>query len=583
MKDLFEKLEELHEKDLVSLLELEFGRFLYALEESISKNILLAGMICVQKQINGHICCSINEIMSDSIYGSLFETGITKKEFLNEIKKTKVVGQPGETIPLILDGENLYLQKLWKYEQELVAYLLNKSKVVHHLDQAIKEEVDQMFSKDSSNENLQKIAVQLSLIKDLIIISGGPGTGKTFTIRKIIDALYIRNKKTNFALATPTGKAAQRLNESLNVEEKELSVNPAITIHKLLQSSGTGGKFKYNEKNKLPYDVVIIDEASMLDINLWIRLIRALSENTKLILLGDKNQLASVEAGSILNDICSESTNEFSNTIFPNFSSDKVSKNKVTAFNDCILELTKSYRFDEKSGIGSFSKLINSGKSEEVIDLLKNDSYPEVTFANPTNEVFESLIQQYVIEHFLEQKKNGFTINSFKKYQILCALRKGPFGVEQINELAEKSLKKILNTSIAEEWYEGRPIMITRNSSLLKVRNGEVGICKTNNRTDLFEIELEQREGVPISVSRIQNYEPAFATTIHKSQGSEYDHVAIILSNQPNALLSKQLFYTAVTRARKSVLVIASESVVSSAIQNNVVRRSGLRDKIWTD
>ncbi|GAB5408816.1 MAG: exodeoxyribonuclease V subunit alpha [Balneolaceae bacterium] len=582
MKALFKKLEELHQKKEVSLLELEFGRFLYSLDKTVPEQVVLAGISCVQKQINGHICCSISDIISNPVYQSLLETDTNEESLSLDLKKAKIVGKPGETKPLILDGGNLYLQKLWKYEQELADFLNKKSIITHSLDEGLKEHVDQIFSEDPSRESLQKIAVFLSLVKDLVIISGRPGTGKTYTIKRIVEALNHKDKKSNIALATPTGKAAQRLNESFDVESSALSTNFATTIHKLLQSRGASGSFKYNENNKLPFDVLIIDEASMLDINLWIRLIRALPEHSKLILLGDKNQLASVEAGSILEDICSGASINFSNTLFPYGKSKIDSINVLKPINDCIVELTTSYRFEEKSGIGIFSELINSDESEEVLRLLKNDSYPEVNIAQPTNKVINELIQDFVIHPFLNGREVGFNFELLKKNQILCALRKGPFGVEKMNELAEKSLKKVLGISVSGEWYEGRPILITRNNSLLRVRNGELGICKRDKQSGLFEIEFEEKEKPTISVSRIQDYEPAFATTIHKSQGSEYEHVSIMLSNQSNPLLSKQLLYTAVTRARESVLVIASESVITSTVQKNVVRRSGLRDKIWT-
>jgi len=578
---LFKELEILQKNDELSLLELEFGRFLESIDSEISNNVIIAGMCCVQKQISGHICCSISDIISNSVYAHFLEFDITKEDLINDIQNSKIIGQLGDKKPLILDGENLYLQKLLKYEKELADFLILKSKNTHKLEDDSKNYVDQLFKEDPSTENLQKIAVLLALVKDLIIITGGPGTGKTFTVRKIIEVLHFKNKKYNIGLATPTGKAAQRLNESLDIKSFKLSINPAITIHKLLQANGKSGTFLYNEKNKLPIDVLIIDEASMLDINLWIRLIRALPKNVKLILLGDKNQLASVEAGSILGDVCSGATNKSSaelNDIVSLIESSSVALNEA---NDCIIELTKSHRFDKKSGIGILSSLINFESTEVVIGLLKDKSYPDINIIEPTNDTIENLIQEFVIQPFIANKENGFSFESLKKYQILCALRKGPFGVDSINDLAEKKLKKILGITFSEEWYEGRPILFTRNNSLLKVRNGEIGICIRNKNTGLFEIQLEQKETSPISVSRIQDYEPSFATTIHKSQGSEYDHISIMLSNHFNPLLSKQLLYTAVTRARKSVLVIARESIITSTVKNNIVRRSGLSQKIW--
>lgn len=581
MDSLSLKLEELQKKDKISLLELEFGRFLYSLASENSYLSIISGMICVQEQISGHICTRIDDILSNFIYKPLFEHEVTRESLSEELLSTTFVGKPGENQPLILEGDKLYLQKFWKYELELADFLLQKSKITHSINLESRNLVDNIFDEDSSKGNNQKTAVLLSLLKDLVIISGGPGTGKTFTVKKIIEVLNQKNPGINIALSTPTGKAAQRLNESLEANPLSYKKNKATTIHKLLGARGTTGTFKYHKGNKLPYDVLIVDEASMLDISLWIHLIRAIKKDTKLILLGDKNQLSSVEAGSILGDICSEATETFSLTISKELFTGEASSTNSESLNDCIIELTKSYRFGNKSGIKLFAESVNSGNNKYAIEILKAHAHEEVISREPTTASIEELIRNYVIVPFLNGLDNGLDFEHNKRFQILCALRKGPYGTEYINAVAERELKKRLGVRVAEEWYEGRPVIITKNNSLLKVRNGEIGICIKNHINGLFEVVLEHREDSPISVSRVQDYEPAFATTIHKSQGSEYDHVAILLSNQPNPLLTRQLLYTAVTRARESVLIIGSSSVISSTIVQSIVRRSGLKYKIW--
>ncbi|MFV1884847.1 MAG: exodeoxyribonuclease V subunit alpha [Balneola sp.] len=574
MYNIISLLEDLKKKEEITLQELEFAHYLLQIGEE-SDLVIGAGIAVMHYHLNGHICASISDI--HGFLSSKKLVTVSASELVTALKESPLVGNGSSLTPFVFENELLYLHKYWKYELELSNWLNEKAKVTHQIQESDLAEIDGLF-KDSGENDWQKVAVQLSHCKDLVIITGSPGTGKTYTVKKIIESHLKKDSSLRIALAAPTGKAAQRLNEVFS-EEFPDEIEPAKTIHSLLEAKGVSGEFRFNEDRTLPYDFLIIDEASMMDIYLWISLIRATSIHTKLILLGDKNQLASVEAGSILGDICSGSTNSFSEQISSVISVDFEGGDSASGINDSIVELVTSRRFGKSSGIGILSEAIIKGNDESVIRMLQSKEFPDIQFKEASNQSISELLEKYVLNPFREMKKNGFSHEGYKEYQILCALRKGPYGVEELNRRSELAIRDYLGISTRKFWYDGRPIILTRNQWVLNLRNGETGFAMPDNSENGFVLNFESRESKPVT-SRLSDFESSFAITVHKSQGSEYDHVAIILSNTPNRVLSRQLLYTAVTRARKSVLVIGNTPVISSAVQHSVVRRSGLREKI---
>lgn len=574
MKRFISHLEELRRKDEISLSELEFVRYLNRLGEG-SELVLGAGAAAMHFHLHAHICLSIKDI---SDY--LFEKNISKADnskLVKALEESEFVGDGSSLTPFVLQDQNLYLHKYWKYEEELADWILRKSELSHQPDSSTNNTIDDFFEEEEGI-NWQKIAVKLSHLKDLVIITGGPGTGKTFTVNRIIKSHFLKNDSLKVALAAPTGKAAQRLSETIQTEDLIHQIDPAKTIHSLLGAKGVTGEFRFNEYNKLPFDLIIIDEASMMDMNLWISLIRAVKYNAKLILLGDKNQLASVEAGSILGDICSFSQKSFSNEL-SFLTGERLSPDSgMPVINDCIIELSRSYRFDGKSGIKRLSESIIEENVDEVLELLNDESFPDVSFQEASNQAIIDLVERFAVVPFRRLKEEGFSNKGYKKHQILCALRKGPYGNQEINNRAESAIKKDNDIPSGRNWYEGKPVIATRNNRSLKLRNGETGYTEFNGNE--YEICFEGKD-FGISVTRLNDYETSFGITVHKSQGSEYDHIAIVLPKTLNRVLSKELLYTAVTRARKSVLVLGSATVISSMVQQSVVRRSGLRKKIW--
>lgn len=581
-------------------LEREFVRFLLELDEELGDEVLLAAAACISAQRNGNLCLDLSGSNEKPFLFDEPETGIEltaelRSDWLKALSTCSLVSNGHELQPLVLEERRLYLHRFWKYEEEFCHWIREKAKVHYALTDEAENLLKKILpsGKDLFEINWQEVALILSFLKDLVVITGGPGTGKTHTVLSIIAAHAQLHKDEVFhiALAAPTGKAARRLMESIEEGRKRLPKDlsakvaipeTALTVHKLLGSDFRGSSFKYHENNPLPYDLVIIDEASMLDINLWGRLTKAIASGTKLIVLGDKDQLASVEAGSILGDLC-QGRNSFSKETAKAVA--KVTGGSVEieenapSINDCIVFLTKSYRFEEGSGIQKLAESINKGDSEQVISLLEANKYPDIKWLPNTPENISYITKAFGVHHYRKYadetpQRMQKTANEKK---ILCAIRRSSVGVDSINNRIESEIKREAGFLQNEKWYHGRPIMATKNDPATRIKNGEIGLYDSKNSTIRFEGE----QNPEISPARIQHYEPAFAITVHKSQGSEFEDVAILLPNEMNSILSKEILYTSVTRARRNTLVVANKEILKQTVEHSVHRKSGVKQKIW--
>ena len=314
---------------------------------------------------------------------------------------------------------------------------------------------------------------------------------------------------------------------------------------------------------------MIVDEASMMDLSLWVTLINALPEHAKLIVVGDNNQLASVEAGAVLNDICKPSDNTFSAKIAANLNLNDTTENH-NAVNDCIITLTKSKRFGDQTGIQALAEAIRTEQAELALQLLEDKEWDDIKRVDNSTDNLDSLIHEYAIQPFFENDSKDLLNTS----SILCAVKKGPFGSKSLNEKIERALKAGLNHSLSKEWYQNRKIIVTKNQHALGVQNGELGIYKA----DREQVQFNNHQ---VAVSRLQSYEPGYCITIHKSQGSEYQQVLIVLPNKKNRVLTKELLYTAVTRAGLSVLIVGDRQLIKETILTPTLRNSGLMNKLW--
>ncbi len=562
-------LKNLYESKIIGRVEYQVSvRFCKLFPEEDNRVILLLALV-VHYQLKGNVCIRLDTLSS---YVQPFDLikNLDIKELAPLLENSEMVATNGELKPLVFEDNRLYLQKYWKYETELAGWILSRSeRPVKKAPEEVQKVIEAFFEEEE-DLNWQKVAVKLALMKDFAIISGGPGTGKTYTVDKIIE-VFGKAGISRIALATPTGKAAQRLNDAVSKEGIT-----AVTIHKLLGAK-PDGSFLFGRENRIQYDAVIVDEVSMLDIRLWVQLIRALPESCKLIMLGDKDQLASVEAGSVLGDICESADNYFSDAVAEEL--EVPGKNEMAHLNDSIVLLKRSFRFDEQSGLKQLAETINRGDSKKCLELLSSSQYPDIQFLTPSNKVLTEILQKNIIQAYQEYagKDPESQFKLFNEYRILCVTRKGEFGVERINQISEQGVRKLIGAK-QTGWYTGRPVLFTKNDRSVNVRNGETGILHVIEGKEILVVEGDISRTIP--VNRVQNYEPSFCMTVHKSQGSEYENVVLLLPNTINPVLTRELLYTAVTRARKSILVVGSETIFEEAVHQKIIRTSGLAKKL---
>jgi exodeoxyribonuclease V alpha subunit len=512
----------------------------------------------------------------------------------NTLENCPLIGKPGEIKPFILSQKSLSFRKSLNQENKLLQWFINNSKKNNSAD--ISEYITQIFPKSGQNDkDWQRVAAILSIIKPFLIISGGPGTGKTTTVARII-ALHqmISAKPLKIALAAPTGKAASRMGEALQTQLKEIDIpddikskfpSEAKTVHRLLSGVREKGLLPPAEKKYLNQDVIIIDEASMIDLNLMYRLVNHLSPETTLILLGDKDQLASVEAGSVFSDLCQKQENVFSGdtlSLLNNFGERNIpASDKIDDISNSIVYLTKSYRFDQDSGIGKLAEAIKTGEAS-------SESYHRILnqFTDVAHHAFDYRKEkiEYMIEEVLARIKSAQKISSPEKMMIhwkksvwLSVLRRGLAGSERLNRLVEQQMaaKRVVESN--RGWYHGRMVIITQNDYNLGVFNGDLGVC-IREEDGSFAVHIESGSTMKkVKPNRLTNAEPAYFLTVHKSQGSEFDHVNFLLPPSFNPILSRELIYTAVTRAKYRVSIYGSEELLMKGIRNKTVRYTGLQ------
>lgn len=489
---------------------------------------------------NGHSCISINR----------------QQQHLMQASGMASVDQ---ITPLIIENNKLYFYRYWSYEKNLAKQLLiltNKTIALPNLETSLAR----YFPERSGVINWQRMAAFKAIGQSFSIITGGPGTGKTTAAVKLL-ALIVELSKPdlNIALVAPTGKAAMRLQEAVVQNKLDLPCDEEIkkkipdtctTIHRLLGTKRLSPYFKHDADNLLQCDLVLIDEASMVDLALMSKLVVALPVNARIILLGDKDQLASFESGAVLADI-------------------------ALALPEHTHEFKKIYRSNKD--IQALATAVNRQDSQSAWDLLANQEQ------NSTG-ILEGKLQDYLVDKLqdywkLVHAKAEFKaiFNCFGRFQVLCAHRQGDYGVSAINAQIERQY-----TSVGQ-WYQGRPIVITRNHEGMKLYNGDIGICladpKQQNRLMVYFARPDGsvRKFLPI---RLPSNETVFAMTIHKSQGSEFNEVLLVLPNQISPILTKELIYTGITRACKCVKIIARKEIFKAALQQRVVRMGGLVQRL---
>lgn len=617
---------------------------------------------------NGHVCLMLSDL-SPSPSGGGQGWGQHPPEHLRQsLLSTRVVGTPGSpgACPLILDEDGrLYLHRYFDYEMRLARRIMQAARTPPRtVTPPARELLNTLFAPQEEDEvDWQKIAAALALRNTLTIISGGPGTGKTTTVVNLLACLLAQEPGGRIALAAPTGKAAARMTEAIRGRADHLPRElrdqlPAesFTIHRLLGANPGQGTFVHDAGNPLPYDTLIVDEASMLDLALATRLLEAVPASARIILLGDKDQLAAVEAGAVFAELSADPTLTDQCRLevggLCGYAADRVAPPapaQPSPLHDAAVWLTKNYRFPAASGIGRLARCINEGRAEEAMALLratrapqpvaaghapaaavpgvtksngakkrKEDTaslslFPEIepSSAAPAgpmasapaddtsirwlatdqgDDVLDAILAGYAAYFETVGRDPGDVaaiFRAFNAFRVLCAVRDGTSGSRWANEQVTRRAAQLLSPALPpaphdarSSWYAGRPVMVLRNDYVLKLFNGDIGIALPV-AGELAVLFPDAEQGVrTVPIPRMPPHETAFATTVHKAQGSEFDAVLLSLPKQPGRAAVRELLYTAVTRSKNRATLAADPEVLAHAVQAKLKRHSGLLSRL---
>jgi exodeoxyribonuclease V alpha subunit len=550
------KLEVLFEHNLISEIDYFFAKSITAAFNEEDPVIIASCAIVSRSLFEGHICLDILEIAGTQ--RPLSETGDIrlqypdKETWVTSLIKSSLVSD-GIHTPIVFDSNHkLYLAKYFDFQNRLVDNIVRRVSVSSDLiDEILIDEILMELFPDCNDHQLpQKRAAKNALLKKFTIISGGPGTGKTHVIGIIRKLISIYAEKTgqieqSIISVAPTGKASSKLEEG-------------STIHAVLRPLFKKPGFHYHKKNPLNKDVVIIDEASMIDLPLLVRLLEAIPLESNIIMTGDKHQLTSIQAGAVFSDICS-----------------------VDNLSSVIFSLDRNFRSRGRTGIEKLSKAINERDIKGFESILLSFDYPDLIYEEYKNrENIMSILQKHVKEgykSFKEAKNATEAIAGLDEFRILCAHNKGDFGTLQINHICEKILRTSDNSDIGKGIFM-RPIMVNANNYKKGLFNGDTGVVVEKNGEITAFLKSLDNKMISYRCSDLPSHDTAFAITIHKSQGSEFDSVMMVIPDKYSPVVTKQLLYTGVTRARKKVILIGNLDVMKAAIRLNVKRDSGLEE-----
>jgi exodeoxyribonuclease V alpha subunit len=587
----------------IDFIDQHFAALMNRLARVPSPELELAAKLVSNFRARGDVCVPLRDVTSTEAEKMGSAEVPVLKDWLKKLRSSGVVGDPGEFAPLILDqSERLYLQRYWRYEDELGRNLQARlrDKSPRDFDPAdLARGIVELFPGPS---DLQKIAAFVAATSRLCVISGAPGTGKTRTIVLICALLLTLAKKheLSFALAAPTGKAAARLKETIAQTGVSLRLPGelklpahASTIQRLLGARGDSPHFRHNAKNPLTADVVIVDEASMIDLALLAKLFDAIRPDARIILVGDKDQLASVEAGSAFRDICTPGFDLGVSVsladAFAKITGEKLDGTSTdqAPIHSVVVELRRNYRFTPGAGIGELSTAVNRGDAVGAIAVLKGGGSIRWR-PTPSLKSFERELRERVFPRFeklLRLSDPAVALEQLAEFAVLCALRRGPFGAETVNAMLEGMLRETGLIEVAGRYHAGEPIIIVRNDYNVGLFNGDLGIVLPDAVTGELRVFFrgEGDEVLNFAPGRLPAHEPAFALTVHKSQGSEFHEALVILPERDAPVLTRELLYTGITRVRETVEVWASEEILRQTIERKIERSSGLRERLWKD
>ncbi|MGH8566801.1 MAG: exodeoxyribonuclease V subunit alpha [Gammaproteobacteria bacterium] len=521
--------------------------------------------------------------------------------WLRQLARSPVVahsGDPNDFRPLVLAGATrLYLYRYFDYERRLAARLaeMNRPAALPCPAPMAAALLSQLFPQEGGvRPDRQKIAAATALLRRLCIVSGGPGTGKTTTVVRVLALLLDLHPALRVALAAPTGKAAARLRGSLRTQLAGLPVSAELkarlpaetyTVHRLLGHRPGRVSFRHDREHPLPYDLVVVDEASMLDLALATKLVEALPDEGRLILLGDQDQLSAVETGTVFANLCAtrgmsagmrQSVQALTHETLP-----ETETGAAQGLADAVVWLEQGHRYAQGGAIGTLVERVREGDAEAVLAWLAGRSGGEIgsevvwqDTVPGAEPLAATLIEGYA--EYLDAVQSGappaVVLAAFERRRVLCAVREGEQGTARLNALLTEHFRARLGgRPSGASWYAGRPVLITANDYTVRVFNGDVGVTLPGPE-GRFLVHFEDRdEGTrPLAPSRLPEHETAFAMTVHKAQGSEFEHAEVVLPARDSRVLTRELLYTALTRAGASVRLWARAAV----LRDTITRRS---------
>ncbi len=587
------------------------------LSDETHPDVLLAAALAVRATRLGHVRLDLASVKSSVGGEDVDRETIEALPWPDLGAWSEALGQSPLTEangPLVLDGTAVYLGRYWAYEQSALAALRERMGAPSLPPGPAAADLIGLLvrslAKDETEEvNRQRVAVAVALSRPLAVIAGGPGTGKTWTISRylaaVLELAHAEGKPfPSVAMAAPTGKAAQRITSQIQAARTSLAteglVSPetldamakieASTLHRLLGWHHERGRFRHDRNNPLTNDVVVVDEMSMVSLSMMASLLDAVSPSTTLILVGDPNQLVSIEAGSVIGDIVGPADDAFVR-LSERFLTDAghllgaLPPSKVqsdAAVLDTIVVLDRPRRFGDESPVAALAKAIKSGDPESTRVALAGVERQESTAEPIKDPNVTSLVSAHLelLTAAAESSDIEGAIDLAGKLAVLCASHRGPRGVMAWNEWAESWHKARKPGKQLPLWYAGRPVMVTQNDYRSGLFNGDIGVTVSTEAglRVAFPGPDEPRLFTP---TRLADVTSVYAMTIHKSQGSEFKHVIVMLPDPSSPLATRELLYTAVTRASERLTIIGEEASLLAALDRRVQRASGLGQALW--
>ena len=580
----------------------------------VTDEVLLALAVAARGPRRGHVCIDLAEVSTLIVDANDERTvGLPWPEadrWGAALVGSDLVATPAGSLdeplrPLVWDGRRLYLQRYFRDELTVAGDLVERAGTVTGPtptpdDAALETILDGLFGVDDPpGSDPQRRAAHNALTLRFTVIAGGPGTGKTRTVARLLAAARAlalgRGERLDVALAAPTGKAASRMTDAVRMAVAEaeregildpsvaasLSETSATTLHRLL-GAVPGVGFRRNPRNPLPHDLVIVDETSMVSLPLMAHLLQALRPGTGLVLVGDPFQLASIEAGSVMSDIVGPGAGAV-----PDVASPGVPRSPDGGpLGGHVTELTTSHRFGPDSGIARLATAVRHGDVEGALALLEHGAdgtrWIRSTDTTGVDEVVDLLVSSAAeVVAAAEAGDAVAGLEAMRRVKVLAATRHRPFGLYDWTRRIEEGLERAVpSLRTGNRWYVGRPVIVTANDFPNRLANGDVGLMV--RRGDATSVVVPDAPGPRfVPAAQLDRIETWWAMTIHKSQGSEFPHAVVSLPGEASPILTRELLYTAVTRAQDRLTVVASEASIRAAIAHPVARASGLEERLW--